>query len=547
MRKVKTKRITTAALGLGIIAMIWLGTATITRAEEPPEPPPGIIVTPKDGHVEKDTHVFSNPQATVPQFVSIANGQVKILSLIISPPDGWSFIPFPYTDPLSFADVDVPGDLSGFIGDEVYDWYDPVTRHLEGFRVFAFFDESSLPNASQFPLQAEGNMEPPPGGTEPKEWHWAIKALNVTIVGPENVPGLSEYTYRLDQSASNITWSVDKSQAHIVGPTNQQTVTIKYDNTDAVIVRVSATATIANSLTTTTLDVAVVKVEVTDPVFETPGKPVFANLTNNSCLVADDPEKTWVTVHDPGSDWAAFKYAGTYQAHEPLVGVSTANEQDVAWSTSTYVTLTAPPARREAIEHIEVGYIQQTLEASHDAKYGVIGTDQYKRTGKVPASMGLDWLDSPTEPGPGITWPWYADSWKTPQVPASGNMWGDTIAMNDTPTHAFPKEWNPNNPGDPHATDEIYRGIIVRNFILQIATRTKDTAEHAEKHYFQQTWAVFILSVDYPPNLTASAVTKPTGWTTTNTVTEIPVHITPAVILHSTSDHGYEMWIPSGP
>ncbi|MHB1157799.1 MAG: hypothetical protein ACYC26_13310 [Phycisphaerales bacterium] len=189
MRQVKTKRITTAALGLGIIAMIWLGTAT-TRAEEPAEPPPGIIVAPKDGNVVKDGRVRSGPDATVPQFVSIANGKVTILSLTIGPPEGWSFIPFPYTDPLSFADVDATGNLSGFIGDEVYDWYDPVTRHLEGFRVYAIFDESSLPDAGQFPLQAEGNMEPPPGGTEPKTWYWAIKTgvFSMKFIKQDNSP-----------------------------------------------------------------------------------------------------------------------------------------------------------------------------------------------------------------------------------------------------------------------------------------------------------------------------------------------------------------------
>ncbi|MHB1157746.1 MAG: hypothetical protein ACYC26_13040 [Phycisphaerales bacterium] len=182
MRKVKTKRITTAALCLGLISMIWLGTAS-TRAEEPP---PGIIVTPKEGQVYRDGSVTSGPDATVPRFISIADGTVMITSLTIIPPDGWHFIPFPGT--LAYADVDWPGlddlepELSGFDGHEIYSWLNPQTHQWEeGFRVIAFFDDTALPDAGQFPLQAEGNMVPPPGGTEPKTWYWAIKAEKYTV------------------------------------------------------------------------------------------------------------------------------------------------------------------------------------------------------------------------------------------------------------------------------------------------------------------------------------------------------------------------------
>jgi hypothetical protein len=368
------------------------------------------------------------------------------------------------------------------------------------------------------------------------------------IIGPIDIPGQSRYTYTvldIRGNPTNITWSVDSVQATITSGTNAATVTVEFNNTP-VLVNLTANYTVAGNSASTTAEIAVVKVDVADnPTLKNLGKALGGVGPNSSALVADNPEKNWVTFNDPGSDCAKFKYAGTYQAAEPMNAVgSTSGGGISAWRVVANITLTAPVGRPAAIGQIEVGFIQHVYESTHSATYTAANL---LRTAKTPATIGLDWLVSASGSTPGQdVWPWInTRAMRDPPVPASGNTWTDEVRTHDSPTAMFPAQWNPNNAGDPNAKQPQSEGAITEQFYAEVAARTKETDNDAQKHYFEYKELLFTVAFIYPVVGSASIVTPPTGWNTMSSVTELNVNITPAIILWQPGNDSYEMWIPT--
>ena len=163
---------------------------------------------------------------------------------------------------------------------------------------------------------------------------------------------------------------------------------------------ITATATIGGSpVPAIPAKVAVVMVTLDAPTI-TPGASPYPYTDSEACLTAKPG--TWVTEHDPGSDWAAFKFSGAYDKAEEQEGVSSGGPDSDnpahAWDASTQVTLTATKERPEAIGKIEVGFIQSAFGLGYSASYGrgtMNGTyGTLIRTGSAPNNQGeaLDWI-----------------------------------------------------------------------------------------------------------------------------------------------------------
>lgn len=415
---------------------------------------------------------------------------------------------------------------------------DAVIKNSTGNASFTFFSDGVSTGVAQGTLTCGAQFE-----------RFFVEVRQPGLIGPADVPGLTRYNYFIltpvGTTPTDIVWSVvgNPAEAFVRGATNMQTAEVEFKNTNPAVVTVKVDYKVNGVPDSKQLDVAIVRVQIFNPASTTPGTAASGPIGANSCLVADSPEKMWVTKHDPGSDWNQFKYKGTYKPHEPRVGVAT-GVGGSAWTASAGMTLTAPADRASAIGTLQVGFIQTVNSTDVKAVYTLANL---KRTGKRPAVMGLDWLSSLDGPQPGNEWPWYPGSSKHPVTPVGTLGWWDTISMSDSPVYALPAQWNPTDMADPNRNQPISSGTYTDNFSVRMVVRTKDDRNAADTGYFQYSSATFVVRVVYPPKVPAeSVVTKPAIWQITGGPLRLSINdVTPALILFTSNDRAYHMWIPS--
>lgn len=361
------------------------------------------------------------------------------------------------------------------------------------------------------------------------------------MLGPANVPGLSQYGYRIDvpgaSVVTNITWSVDKPSATIVGAANQKDVTIRFSNAGADWVRVRADFTIDGHAGCAQKQVAVVHVQVDAPTFTTPGVPTSSNAGTKSFLVtppAPPAVETWVTVHDPGSACAAFTYNGTLQTAEGRQLIRSSGAGD-AFHAQTKVKLTSPPEQPTAHQRIQIGYIQHGSDAG-GATYAPAG----RRTVTVPTASTVDWLSSPCTPGGTDDWPWYDQTARA--TGAGASPWTTTLSMGDAPALSIPAQCDPNHPANPNSGNALNTANETFSFDIRIAVRTLDNDLDADKHYFDESHSTWNVHFVWPMVPAVSIVATGAGWTVPPNASEVSVNVVPTVTNHNGP---FLRWIPS--
>lgn len=354
------------------------------------------------------------------------------------------------------------------------------------------------------------------------------------ILGPPDVPGLSKYKYKIDvpvgKTATNIKWTVDKPTAGLDGATNQVEVVVTYKNTKEDWIKLKATFTLDGKSECAEKQIALVKVEVGAATFTNPGKASGTSTGTKVFLVNAPPPAatpTWVTSHDPGSDWAAFTYNGTLQAAEPrkFVG-SNRGGGGPAYKAVTTVKLISPAEKPTALQKIQVGYIQGDAD-SGSATYATTPAGG-KRTIKVPSVTTVDWLSSPSGPGATDEWPWYDQG-----VRATGSgsgTWSTTLTIVDSPGLSLPAQHNPNNAADPNATKPLSTASSTLAFVIRVGARTLDADLGADKHYFNEAHSTWSVNVVWPVIPAVSIITIGPAWTTPASPSEIDVNLVPAAI-----------------
>ena len=379
------------------------------------------------------------------------------------------------------------------------------------------------------------------------------------IVGPRNVPGLSQYEYTLGNLpaglVSSASWSATGGGTVVYQ--DAELAVVEYSNTAAQVVTLSASATMVGGGTVAVqpAQVAVVMVTVGSASLTYPGLPGSDFGYSYSCLFQTNGSCT--TFHDPGSDYTAFRYSGSYAALEDCDGILSSTS-GTAWTVSCSVTVTAPVGREDAIGKIEVGFIQNATEPSRGtASYGsgTLGSSSgtLVRNESTAATTGLDWLFGSTGPGPTDLWPWYDSSaMAVPVAPSGSNACALTLRMSDGPSYGIPSRWNPTNSSSgsvPPYSNGLVAANVAKQFVSQIAAHTTERACNAYKHYFQYTSAALTVKARWTVDPTASIVTPPPGnqWSWTAAPTHIPVDVTPAIILWAprpAGGQGFEMWDP---
>jgi hypothetical protein len=271
------------------------------------------------------------------------------------------------------------------------------------------------------------------------------------LVGASVVPGLTKYQYQIlppvGETAANVVWSLSGltgvgslAEAFIESGTNQPTVVVYFRNIVG-LPTITVNYQLGEVAHQNSTSISIVKIELLNHFLANAGRPATLSTPAHIGItgVAELPRKEFVTENFLGSDWTKFIYKGDYLPHEPFVFVNSAtfNPQSItpAYSITTELKLTAPAQNPNAINSIEIGYIQHVSVNSATATYG--GTR--KRTGFKPhaETVGLDWLDNPLEsPGETVRWPWYADDTKSTQNPIVSQgtvVWTGTISMEDSP------------------------------------------------------------------------------------------------------------------
>ena len=384
-----------------------------------------------------------------------------------------------------------------------------------------------------------------------------------TIIGPRDVPGLSQYTYSLRgvPNSDSATWTVTSGATIISSSQYTRSVAVSFSNS-AEIVHVTATLP-GNAVNVAPADVAVVQVTLGTLIcaltFSGPKEWDDAG----ACLTVS--AGTWVTAHDPGSDWAAFNFSGSYEDPEPFHCVGSAGTETVdpvhTWDAWTDIKLTAPKDKPEAIGKIEVGFIQLMYGVTYEASYGTANVNGAPRTlvrnGWVPnhEEAALDWINLDPSGEPDIDpdkllWPWYGkeDQMAAPIAPSGTNSVTLTLHMADWPGTGWPTQWDPNNsdnPQNPNNRQPIVSGSIRQQFRMQIAARTTETANGAYRRYFQFGIADVFWDADYSRGSPVELVMRPDqNWDETTEPTTIDVNITPANILWISSEYGFLMWPP---
>jgi len=115
-----------------------------------------------------------NPEAEekVPLLEQIDGGQVMIVSLHLAPPGDLRFVPFP-NEPTRLVDI-ATQNLSGFFAQ-------PLVETARDIQVYVAFDESALPSADEYPMQAEGNLSGGEGEGEPPHYNVQTGLLDLVI------------------------------------------------------------------------------------------------------------------------------------------------------------------------------------------------------------------------------------------------------------------------------------------------------------------------------------------------------------------------------
>lgn len=249
-----------------------------------------------------------------------------------------------------------------------------------------------------------------------------------------------------------------------------------------------------------------------------------------------NPGGTYVTTHDPGSDWAAFTYSGTQQAAEPRVRInSNGGGGGAAYQATVTITLTAPSAKPGAIQRIQVGFVQSVSDsgvANYDFTNG-------NRTVTVATTATVDWLSAVTGPGATDEWPWYDQTVRW--TPANNSDTSKTLTMTDSPQLSIPSKWNPNS-SSPNKNKPLVTATETEPFDIMVGARTLDTDNDAHKSYFNESKSWWKVNNAWPVVPNVSIVTVGSGWNVPPSATSINVNVVPAVIAGNAP---FMTWVPS--
>jgi hypothetical protein len=370
-----------------------------------------------------------------------------------------------------------------------------------------------------------------------------------TIDGPANVPGLSSYTYSLhQQSGVGISWSIDKSTAKFNGATDQPKVVVSFQNTQPDWIEIKATYNLGAGQCTAKKNVALVKVDIGKPSFETPGRPSGTADFHDSFLVnppADHSAPNWVTTFDPNAlcwtptgpnagCWNKFTSNTTPKDREPAFLIKSAGARKPnglslgeAFVAESDVTLTSPAEKPDAVQHIQVGFIQEAYDVGVAFYQGGL-----TRSIAIPTIDTVDWLTSPKGPASDDEWPWY-DNDQASKTGTGTILWRDTLQMSDSPADTIPKKYNPNDSSDLNSNKELesHNNSHQDSFDLYIAARTLDSELDADRHYFKQAHNVWEANLIWPVVENASTVRVfQKDWDIPSAPGEVNVHVIPARI-----------------
>lgn len=375
-----------------------------------------------------------------------------------------------------------------------------------------------------------------------------------TIVGPSNVPGLTQYTYTLKAPdsgtvATNISWTTNSTNATVVSGATTSNAVIAFKNGVAELVTITARYKVDGENKVATKDVAIVKVEIAEP---GPGSYLSQQFGtgipgNDLAFINNPPNQNpaWVTRFDPGSNCIKFVYHGTTKAAEPYVVIDSGGPPVGNFMViNALVTLTAPNARKGALQSIELGYINK-LSVAGAAYYKTFPPDK-QRNIVVPTLDTLDWLQAvPPEDAavcPATGWPYY----ETP-VRGQGNTgtWttpGNGIHWADSPRIPVPAKYNPTDNMDANKNAALTEASIGFVFTVRVGVRTIDADNGANKHYFSHTEFPLILRFQWKNNGGTGSAFGAAAWTRNQNPTEIDVNVVPSVINHSPK---FLQWIPA--
>jgi glycosyltransferase involved in cell wall biosynthesis len=371
-----------------------------------------------------------------------------------------------------------------------------------------------------------------------------------SITGPANVASLTQYTYQIalgGQSASQISWSLDKGSAHFQGPTNTSTVTVAFANGVADWITLRADFTVSGTRQCAQKRIALVRVALGTPTFTAPGVCKVQPPGSASTFLVNPPAvgvPTWITTHHPGSACAAFTYNGTSQAAESAQFVSSSTGgagAQPAYKAVAQVTLTAPPQSPSAIQHIQVGLIQSGQHSGN----GTYDTQPAggTRTITLPATANIDWLGVPCSPGPTDEWPWYDQSVRDQPAAGATGSWSKAFTLTDSPSAGLPAEYNPNNGADPNATKPLLHATDHDDFVIRMGVRSRDTDLGADQHYYELGHQVWSVNFSWPAvNGTSIVTTGPNSWIVPATASEIDCDVVPSITLNVAP---FRRWIPS--
>jgi hypothetical protein len=358
----------------------------------------------------------------------------------------------------------------------------------------------------------------------------APSACIFSITGPSNVPGLSKYRYAINVpaggTATAISWTVDRPPASFEGATNQVEAVVKFQNTRADMVGVKAMFTLNGNEVCAVKQVALVKVEVDPAKLTNPGKASEYYGSEVFLVNAPAPPAApkWVTTHDPGSQWASFTYNGAKQPAEPKVIVQSKTDGgDPAFKAETKVTLTSPAEKPDALQKIQVGFIQHASDVGSSSYTGGL-----RRTVATPTGVTLDWLAKTTGPGPTDEWPWFDKSAR--KTGAGTGSWSDTLKMDDSPDMSFPSQYNPNDAADPDKNEALASASETSGFVIRIAARTLDNDLGADKRYFAEANSSWRVNFPWPVTAGVSIVNVGPDWTRPADPSEVDINVVPAAI-----------------
>lgn len=353
---------------------------------------------------------------------------------------------------------------------------------------------------------------------------------NYTIIGPANVPGLSKYKYKINipvgKAATGISWTVDKPTASFDGATDKVEVAVRFQNTKEDWIKLKATFTMDGRTECAEKQIALVRVEVGPPTFTHPGKASGSSTGTKIFLVnppAPPATATWVTTNDPGSDRSKFTYNGTLQAAEPRKFVdSRGGGGGPAYKATTTVKLTSPSQKPDALQRIQVGFIQHGSDSGSATYAGGL-----TRTVRTPTANTVDWYSSSATD----EWPWYDT---TARETGSGTgTWSHALSMDDSPGLSIPAQYKPNDPADPHSTNAITSASETFAFVIRIAARTLDTELDADKHYFDESNSTWTVNYVWPAVPGTSIVTVGAAWTIPGGPSEVKVNVVPTSMNHN--------------